>query len=77
MLLVADSVELMADATPDEAEAAASDSASDFQDRAQFEEEALAHAAFAVHHELAAVWTQELAEHLGVTRARDRRRLAE
>ena len=44
MLLVADSVELMADATPDEAEEPASDSASDFRDRAQFEEEALAHA---------------------------------
>jgi RNA polymerase sigma-70 factor (ECF subfamily) len=43
MLLVADSVELMADA-PDEAEEPASDSASDFQDRAQFEEEALTHA---------------------------------
>jgi RNA polymerase sigma-70 factor, ECF subfamily len=44
MLLVADSVELMADATPDEAEEPASDSASDFGDRAQFEEEALTHA---------------------------------
>jgi|SRR5437588_7185701 len=44
MLLVADSVELMADATPDEAEEPASDSASDSPDRAQFEEEALAHA---------------------------------
>jgi RNA polymerase sigma-70 factor (ECF subfamily) len=44
MLLVADSVELMADATPDEAEEPASDSASDLRDRAQFEEEALTHA---------------------------------
>ena len=44
MLLVADSVELMADPTPDEAEEPASDSAGDSPDRAQFEEEALAHA---------------------------------
>src|SRR5881227_1673169 len=44
MLLVADSVELMADATPDEAEDQASDVAGESGDRAQFEEEALAHA---------------------------------
>jgi RNA polymerase sigma-70 factor (ECF subfamily) len=37
-------VELMADATPDEAEEPASDSASDLRDRTQFEEEALTHA---------------------------------
>jgi RNA polymerase sigma-70 factor (ECF subfamily) len=44
MLLVADSVDVMADATPDEAEDQATDSAGDSGDRAQFEEEALAHA---------------------------------
>jgi len=43
MLLVADSVDLMADATPDEAEPG-SDPALDAADRAEFEEEALAHA---------------------------------
>ncbi len=43
MLLVADSVDLMADATPDEAEPG-SDPALDAADRADFEEEALAHA---------------------------------
>jgi RNA polymerase sigma-70 factor, ECF subfamily len=43
MLLVADSVELMADVTPDEEEQA-SDPAAGGEDRAQFEEEALAHA---------------------------------
>jgi RNA polymerase sigma-70 factor, ECF subfamily len=45
MLLVADSVELMADATPDEAEEQpASDRAVDARERVHFEEEALTHA---------------------------------
>src|SRR5215470_16893723 len=44
MLLVADSVDLMADATPDEAEPDSSEPAADPRDRAEFEEEALAHA---------------------------------
>src|SRR5215831_4147334 len=44
MLLVADSVDLMADATPDEAEPDSSDAAHAARDRGEFEEEALAHA---------------------------------
>jgi RNA polymerase sigma-70 factor (ECF subfamily) len=44
MLLVADSVELMPEATPDQADGEAFDSTGDSGDRTTFEEEALAHA---------------------------------